>query len=262
MTGASTSGTHILRPPIQLHLPRLNKESPFGMTSKILASRWFDNFPAGLCAQDLHTCRVSLYTEVCCPHQALKIVSDCKHLQDGREMPNAISGAIGHVKSFDLLTKYVFKKIVCIRCLSQSAVRCVFCLRPMRGWHRRLADLMWRKPGSWPEGNLAVCLTWTRISVSEVLFGSCHLSGDQWYFSSLPFIFWKQCCLSWPEGNLVSLFPHPSKCHCRNQWPEGLSSQSHWKGAEWSRHALELLVLPNLEYYRSDLNWWTHFYMS
>ena len=63
-------------------------------------------------------------------------------------------------------------------------------------------------------------------------------------------------------GKPSSLFPHPSKCHCRNQWPEGLASQSHWKGAEWSRHALELLVLPDLEYYRSDLNWWTHLYMS
>ena len=79
ITGASTSGTHIFWPPNQLPPPllqTLNKESPFGMTS-VSASRWFDNFPAGPSAQDLHNCRTTLYTEVCCPRQASRIASVC-----------------------------------------------------------------------------------------------------------------------------------------------------------------------------------------
>ena len=52
-----------------------------------------------------------------------------------REM-NFISGAFDHVEQFDILSKCVFRKVVCILWLSQSAVRCVFCLWPMRSWHR------------------------------------------------------------------------------------------------------------------------------
>ena len=66
ITGASPSGTHIFWQAIQLLSPSaLNKESPFSMTS-VLASRWFDNFPAGLDAHGKHICRKSICVEVCC----------------------------------------------------------------------------------------------------------------------------------------------------------------------------------------------------
>ena len=46
------------------------------------------------------------------------------------------SQAIDHVKPFDMLKIYVFRKVVCILWLNQSGARCVFCLRPMRRLHR------------------------------------------------------------------------------------------------------------------------------